>query len=75
MQSGQSCYNTGGMKLLWFVPLAFIAGVHGFIIFAVYLAVFLTSAYMVRALHHMRVDFHPPVFPANADDPLTVLPS
>lgn len=36
------------MKTVRLLPLAFLAGVHGFAIFAPYLAVFLTVAHMAR---------------------------
>lgn len=36
------------MKAVRFFPLAFIANVHGFVIFVPYLALFLTVALLVR---------------------------
>jgi hypothetical protein len=36
------------MKVLRFFPLAFISNVHGFLIFAPYLAVFLTVTHFSR---------------------------
>jgi hypothetical protein len=36
------------MKALRFFPLAFICNVHGFMIFAPYLMVFLTVSHLVR---------------------------
>jgi hypothetical protein len=37
-----------GMKMARLLPLAFLAGVHGFAMFAPYLAVFLTVAHIAR---------------------------
>ena len=36
------------MKSLRFLPLAFVAGVHGFVFFAPYLAVVLTALHFLR---------------------------
>ena len=36
------------MRLLLFMPVTFIAGQHGFALFAPYLAVFLTAATLTR---------------------------
>jgi hypothetical protein len=36
------------MRSLWFLPITFIAGQHGFVFFAPYLAVFLASAVLLR---------------------------
>lgn len=36
------------MKTLRFLPLTFLAGVHGFVFFAPYLAVFLAVAHWAR---------------------------
>jgi hypothetical protein len=37
------------MKAFRFFPLAFIANVHGFVIFVPYLAVFLAAVHFIRA--------------------------
>ena len=55
------------MKTLWFFPLAFIANVHGFLIFTPYLMLFLTAAHLSRfrrrrkemALQPIRVESRP----------------
>jgi len=36
------------MKALWFLPLAFVAGEHGFAFFAPYLAVFLATVHLIK---------------------------
>ncbi len=36
------------MRSLRYLPLAFVAGVHGFALFAPYLALFLTVSHFVR---------------------------
>jgi hypothetical protein len=36
------------MRMLRFLPLTFVAGVHGFAIFAPYLAVFLTAVHFLK---------------------------
>ena len=45
---GDVRYTLAGMKTVRLVPLAFIAGVHGFAMFAPYLAVFLAVAHFAR---------------------------
>lgn len=37
------------MRCLWFMPMTFLAGQHGFALFAPYLAVFLASAHLIRS--------------------------
>jgi hypothetical protein len=37
------------MRSLWFMPFTFIAGQHGFALFAPYLAAFLATAHFTRA--------------------------
>lgn len=41
------CYNMALMKLLRYLPLTFLAGVHGFAFFAPYLALFLGCAHLM----------------------------
>ena len=36
------------MKSLRFLPIAFVADVHGFIVFAPYMLVLMTAAYVLR---------------------------
>jgi hypothetical protein len=42
------------MKTVLLVPLAFVAGVHGFAIFAPYLALFLAAAHVLHARRRRR---------------------
>jgi hypothetical protein len=37
------------MRSLWFMPVTFVAGQHGFALFAPYLAAFLALAHFTRA--------------------------
>jgi hypothetical protein len=39
-QTGASRYKTGRLKSIRFIPLAFLAGVHGFALFAPYVLIF-----------------------------------
>jgi nitrate/nitrite transporter NarK len=63
------------MKSLWFMPLAFLAGVDGFILFALYLAIFLTAAYLIRARQRSLTASDSPLLSAVLADQLTALPS
>lgn len=36
------------MRSLWFMPLTFVAGQHGFLFFAPYLAFFLAGTHLIR---------------------------
>ena len=49
------------MKTALFVPLAFVAGVHGFALFAPYLALFLAAAHVLRGRRHRRIHRAVPV--------------
>ena len=43
------------MKSLWYVPLTYVAGVHGFAIFAPYLVLFLTIVLVTRPRYRRRL--------------------
>jgi hypothetical protein len=43
------------MKHLRFFPLAFISNVHGFLIFAPYMAIFMTVLHLTRRFGGLRV--------------------
>jgi hypothetical protein len=40
------------MKSLRYLPLTFLAGIHGFTVFAPYLVLFLTFAHLLRRVRH-----------------------
>jgi len=42
------CYIIAAMKHLRYLPLTFLAGVHGFVLFAPYLALFIGIAHFMR---------------------------
>jgi hypothetical protein len=47
------------MRMIRFLPLAYVAGVHGFALFAPYLAVFLALAHFCRYAMARRVALLP----------------
>ena len=48
------------MKTLRFLPVVYLIGIHGFLLFAPYVALLLTARYTLR-----RVRLHPVPVPAN----------
>jgi hypothetical protein len=53
LEVGTSCAVQGqAMKSLRFVPLAFVAGVHGFPMFVSYLVVVVTAVHVARLFKH-----------------------
>ncbi len=54
MRGGARVINGPAMKILRMFPLAFFADVHGFILFAPYLALVLTAFYVVNRRQTQR---------------------
>src|SRR5437016_14648620 len=53
-QNGLAWYNLGHMRTIRWVPLTFLAGAHGFAIFAPYLAIVLAVYHIVRSRRKAR---------------------
>lgn len=56
------------MRSLWFMPFTFIAGQHGFALFAPYLAAFLAVAHLTRGWRRKAVA-------VTVDVPVTAIPA
>ena len=62
---------SGSMRSLWYLPLTFLAGVHGFAIFAPYLAVVFAALHL-RSRHRARLAAAAAAVPVNVSIPASV---